>query len=87
MELRSVVDLPLNGRDWTSLELLQPGVAQVRTQLALANSNQRANRGLATHVTIAGNRLQQNNFRLDGVSIKQQLGCSNLLHRIFRRAV
>ena len=69
VESQRVVDLPLNGRDWTSLELLQPGVAQVRTQSGLAISNQRANRGLGTDVTIGGNRPQQNNYRLDGVSI------------------
>ena len=85
VESHTVVDPPLDGRDWTSLEFLQPGIAQVRTQSALAIRNQRANRGLGTEVTIGGNHLQQNNFRLDGVSIKQRPGCSNLLHRIFRR--
>jgi hypothetical protein len=32
VESHTVVDLPLNGRDWTSLLLLQSGVAQIRTQ-------------------------------------------------------
>jgi hypothetical protein len=74
-EVRGVVDshtvneLPLNGRDWTSLTLLEPGVAQVRTQKALGVSNDRPNRGLGTDVTIGGNRPQGNNYRLDGVSI------------------
>jgi hypothetical protein len=74
-EVRGVVDshtvneLPLNGRDWTSLTLLEPGVAQVRTQKALGVSNDRPNRGLGTDVTIGGNRPQGNNYELDGVSI------------------
>jgi hypothetical protein len=74
-EVRGVVDshtvneLPLNGRDWTSLTLLEPGVAQVRTQKALGVSNDRANRGLGTDITIGGNRPQGNNYLLDGVSI------------------
>src|SRR5437660_2715968 len=74
-EVRGVVDshtvneLPLNGRDWTSLTLLEPGVAQVRTQKALGVSNDRPNRGLGTDVTIGGNRPQGNNYQLDGVSI------------------
>src|SRR5258708_15134499 len=29
---KSIVDLPLNGRDWTQLATLQPGVASVRPQ-------------------------------------------------------
>ena len=74
-EVRGVVDshtvneLPLNGRDWTSLELLEPGVSQVRTQKALGVSNDRPNRGLGVDVSIGGNRPQGNNYQLDGVSI------------------
>ena len=87
VESHTVVDQPQNGRDWTLLETLQRGVAQVRTPMALAIRNQRANPGLATHVTIDPNRLQQNTIRLDGVSTKQRLGPGNLLHRTFRRGV
>jgi Carboxypeptidase regulatory-like domain/TonB dependent receptor-like, beta-barrel len=69
VDSHTVVDLPLNGRDWTSLTLLEPGVAQVRTQKGLGVSNDRPNRGLGTDATIGGNRPQGNNYRLDGVSI------------------
>ncbi len=72
VDSRTVVDLPLNGRDWTSLAQLEPGVAQVRTQKSLAINNDRANRGLGIDITIGGNRPQQNNYRLDGVSINDQ---------------
>ena len=64
----TVRELPLNGRDWTQLALLEPGVGSV-DQSALAVSNQRANRGLGAQLSIGGNRPQQNNYRLDGVSI------------------
>src|SRR5258708_37673126 len=37
---KSIVDLPLNGRDWTQLATLQPGVASVRPQQpTTGNSN------------------------------------------------
>jgi len=72
VDSRTVLDLPLNGRDWTSLAQLEPGVAQVRTQKSLAINNDRANRGLGVDITIGGNRPQQNNYRLDGVSINDQ---------------
>ena len=57
--------LPLNGRDWTQLATLQPGVSAVRTQQALAST--RGNRGYGTQVTIGGARPQQNIYRLDGI--------------------
>ena len=69
VESHTVVDLPLNGRDWTSLTLLEPGVAQVVTQKALGVGNDRPNRGLGMDITVGGNRPQGNNYRLDGVSV------------------
>ena len=69
VDSHTVVELPLNGRDWTSLTLLEPGVAQVRTQKSLGVSNDRPNRGLGTDETISGNRPQGNEYRLDGVNI------------------
>jgi hypothetical protein len=69
MDSHTINELPLNGRDWTSLTLLEPGVAQVRTQKALGVSNDRPNRGLGVDITIGGNRPQGNNYQLDGVSI------------------
>jgi len=66
---RTIVDLPLNGRDWGQLATLQPGVDPVRTQPAVAVSNQRANRGEGNQLTIGGARPQSNNYRVDGISI------------------
>jgi hypothetical protein len=66
---RTIVELPLNGRDWTQLANLQPGVAAVRTQPTVAVTNQRANRGLGNQLTVGGARPQQNNYRVDGISI------------------
>ena len=66
---RTIVALPLNGRDWTQLANLQPGVAAVRTQPAVAVTNQRANRGIGNQLTVGGARPQQNNYRVDGISI------------------
>ncbi len=66
---RTIVTLPLNGRDWTQLANLQPGVAAVRTQSPVAVTNQRANRGIGNQLTVGGARPQQNNYRVDGISI------------------
>src|SRR5215471_1029049 len=65
---RTVQELPLNARDWTALANLEPGVATVR--LVGLNANPaRVNRGWGTQLTIGGNRPQQNNYRMNGVSI------------------
>jgi hypothetical protein len=64
----TVRELPLNGRDWTTLAQLQAGVTGVY-QYPLALSNQRANRGLGTQLSIGGTRPQGNNYRLDGISM------------------
>lgn len=62
-----VRELPLNARDWTQLAALEPGVSTVKTQVAL-NSG-KTQRGLGQQLTVSGGRPQQNNYRLDGISI------------------
>jgi len=71
----TVRDLPINGRDWTLLAALEPGVHTIEAQSPITTSgNARANRGFGTALTIAGNRPQQNNYRLDGISINDYSG-------------
>lgn len=66
---RTVRELPLNGRDWTQLATLQPGVVSVREQQDFTNGAQRGNRGFGAQLIISGGRPTQNNYRLDGVSM------------------
>jgi len=68
VESQTVVDLPLNGRDWTSLATLHPGVALIEEQLDYSTSG-RGNRGFGAELTISGQRTTYNNYRLDGISV------------------
>ena len=65
----TVRELPLNGRSWTDLAALQPGVDSIQTQVPFSSGTDRGNRGFGQQLTISGARPQQNNYRLDGVSI------------------
>src|ERR1700687_665395 len=65
----TVRELPLNGRSWTDLATLQPGVNRIQTQPDFAAGTDRGNRGFGQQLTISGARLQQNNYRLDGISL------------------
>jgi hypothetical protein len=60
----TVRELPLNGRSWTDLATLQPGVV-----LATSHAAVDVNRGYGAQLSISGARPQQNNYRLDGISI------------------
>ncbi len=66
---RTIVELPLNGRDWTTLATLQPGISSVRTQAVVGTTSSRGNRGFGDELSITGHRPQENNYRIDGVSI------------------
>jgi hypothetical protein len=68
VESPTIVGLPLNGRSWTDLANLQPGVAGVETQVPFGDSG-RGNRGFGTQIIISGARPTQNNYRLDGISL------------------
>ena len=65
----TVRELPLNGRSWTDLAALQPGVETIQTQPSFTTGSDRGNRGFGQQLTISGARPQQNNYRLDGVSL------------------
>ena len=62
----TVRELPLNGRSWTDLATLQPGVSAIQTQTDFAVGGDRGNRGFGNQVTVAGDRPEQDNYRLDG---------------------
>ncbi len=61
----TVRELPLNGRSWTDLANLQPGVYSAEMHARNADDN----RGIGAQSVISGARPQQNNYRLDGISI------------------
>lgn len=66
----TVRELPLNGRSWTDLATLEPGVSpQTAVQDNLANGSGLGSRGFGDEMTVSGNRPQWNNYRLDGVSL------------------
>ncbi|MBI3940448.1 MAG: TonB-dependent receptor [Acidobacteria bacterium] len=60
---RQMTELPLNGRDFTQLSLLETGTVNVR------NTDQSVNKGFGTRVSVAGSRPDQTGYLLDGTSI------------------
>jgi outer membrane receptor protein involved in Fe transport len=72
----TVVELPLNGRDWTLLAALVSGVNTVEVQTTTGFSSARAARGFGNQVTVSGSKPQLNNYRLDGISITDYSGGS-----------
>src|SRR3984893_9289173 len=61
---REVLDLPLNGRNFTQLGLLQPGVVPLTPGLAEAGGSLRAGQAYAVN----GQRPESNNFLIDGAN-------------------
>jgi outer membrane receptor protein involved in Fe transport len=64
----TIVELPLNGRSWTDLATLQPGVSSIH-DIAPVSSSDRLGRGLGEQLSIAGGRPGQNTYLLDGINI------------------
>ena len=63
----TIRELPLNGRDWLQLALLQPGTSFNTGQNQLdARHGQRGN---GTAMSISGGRVTENAFRIDGILV------------------
>ncbi|MFY9531033.1 MAG: TonB-dependent receptor [Candidatus Acidiferrales bacterium] len=65
----TVLELPLNGRDWSSLATLQPGVIGIHTQFATSGTVNKGNRGFGDQLSTSGHRPNENNYRINGVSV------------------
>jgi len=71
----AVVELPLNGRDWTTLAALQPGVtSDASIQPAITAGFERGERGFGVQMTVNGARPEQNGYRLDGINVNDYAG-------------
>lgn len=66
---RQVQDLPLNGRDWTTLATLQPGVDSMASEQSLGSSTDRTRRGYGVQMAISGARPTMDSYRIDGVNV------------------
>jgi hypothetical protein len=62
-------ELPLNGRDWTSLATLEPGVAKIPNQVTTAFSANKGNRGFGNQLTDSGHRPNENSYRYNGIIV------------------
>ena len=71
---RVVRELPLNGRDWTTLAALQPGVSIIRTENPVVLDVPRGNRGYGVMMAISGARPQQTSYWLDGINVNDYAG-------------
>jgi len=65
----TVRELPLNGRDWTSLATLEPGVTSIPNQATTSFSANKGNRGFGNQLSNGGHRANENTYRINGIAI------------------
>jgi len=69
VDSRTVRELPLNGRDWTTLATLEPGVLSVPNQATTSFNANKGNRGFGNQLADSGHRPNENSYRLNGITI------------------
>src|SRR5439155_26396585 len=65
VEEKRITDLPLNGRDFTQLALVEPAVVSLRH-----TGSGEIGRGFGTRMSVAASRPDQTSWLLDGMNIK-----------------
>jgi hypothetical protein len=76
VDSNTVRELPLNGRDWTALAALEPGVVTATALQYSSLGTQRGGRGFGTQLIIAGTRPFQTSYRFDGINVNDAVGGS-----------
>jgi len=81
VDSRTVRELPLNGRSWTDLAALQPGVVRLESSFNYSSGFDRGLKGFSTQLSISGGRPVQNNYRIDGLTVNDYAngGPSNVI--------
>jgi len=69
VDSNTVRELPLNGRDWTSLAALEPGVSNIPSQAGTGFSANKGNRGFGNQLSNGGHRANENTYRVNGIAI------------------
>src|SRR5260370_7320591 len=69
VDSQTVRELPLNGRSWTDLAALRPGVVRLESSFNYSSGFERGLKGFSTQLSISGGRPVQNNYRIDGLSV------------------
>lgn len=69
VESATIRELPLNGRDWTSLATLEPGIISIPTQVGTAFNANKGNRGFGNQLTDSGHRPYENSYRVNGINV------------------
>lgn len=69
----TVREMPLNGRDWLQLALLQPGALQDAGEYQA--DSRRAQRGNGASMSVSGGRITDNSYRIDGLVVNDYANC------------
>jgi hypothetical protein len=78
MTANTIENIPLSGRNWSSLTLFVPGAISTNPVQFGGSGNQNAiernqNGGGVSQAQVNGNRAEGNNYRLDGIEINETL--------------
>jgi hypothetical protein len=69
VDSKTVRELPLNGRDWTTLATLEPGIVTIPNQATTSFNANKGNRGFGNQLADSGHRPNENSYRVNGISI------------------